>query len=222
MSGMYRGRREVVVAMALAVVALGGSAGACGGDDDGGSARPAGLEAAAAKAPPTVPSPPPPVRKASPKWSTDDWGDETYGNRDGTLVTADGGKIRGWGDWRARRYVTARFARMQYDFLTGDMASVCKYVGTSLSTLVTRLNVATSCEKTLRVYARQLERRGFEPRPLRFLWVRTYPGVAGIWVEGSRGERFRVPFLEIGSGGWKLDLRQLFPPEALAMPLQVQ
>lgn len=219
MSGMYRGKRAV--AMTLAVVALGGATGACG-DDDGGGEQPAGLEAAAAKAPPTVPSPPPSTRKASPKWSTEDWGDETFDNREGMLVTADGGKIRGWGDRRVRRYVAARFARMQYDFMTGDMASVCKYVGTSLSTLVTGLPVGAPCEKILRVYAGQLEKRGFKPRPLRFLWVRTYPGVAGIWVENSRGRRLRVPFMEMGNGDWKLHLRVLFPSETLAMPLQVR
>jgi hypothetical protein len=219
MCRFIRGRG--VFAMTLVVVALGGATSGCGGDDDGNDdGRAIGLEAAAAKTPPAVPAPPPPIRKASPKWSTADWGDGMRANSAGMLVKPDGGEIRGWGDRRVRRYVTALFARMQYDFLTGDMAAVCKHVDPSLSSIP--FSGDRPCRPMLRTYARQLERQKFEPSFLRFLWVRTYPGVAGIWVEDRRGERFRVPFGQQDNGAWGLELRELAPTEALAMPLQVK
>ena len=211
-----RGRR--VFAMTLVVVALGGATSGCG-DDGNEDGQAADLAAAAPKTPPAVPSPPPPIRKASPEWSTEDWGEGLRANAKGVLIKPDGGEVRGWGDRRVRRHVTALFARIQYYFLKGDMASVCEHIDPRLSDIPFSGN--RPCKEMLRRYARKLERRRFEPSPLRFLWVRTYPGVAGIWVEDKRGNRFRVPFGQTGRSGWRLQLRELAPTEAIAMPLRL-
>lgn len=200
----------------MAAVALAMGATGCGDDSD----EPARLASAAPQAPPAVPPAPPPRSKASPRWARKGWGDGLYANARGVLVKPDGGEVRGWGDRRVRRHVTALFARMQYDFLTGDMASVCRHVDSLPTTLATDLPGYASCDRTLRAYARKLERQEFKPTPLRFLWVRTYPGVAGIWVEDRRGKRFRVPFVQQGNSGWRVELEDLFPLEALAMPLR--
>lgn len=224
MQTVVRGKRAMGT-MLVVIALLATSAGACGDDDTGADAgggadeNSARLNSAAPKVRPVVPPAPPSRRKASPRWSTDDWGDSMYANAEGVLVKPDGGEIRGWGDRRVRRYVTALFARMQYDFLTGDMASVCKHADSALSTLVTGAPDGASCETTLDRFAQKLEKRGFKATPLRFLWVRTYPGVAGIWVENRSGERFRVPFVQEGDDGWLLQLDEVLP-EAIAMPLR--
>lgn len=201
---------------ALAVLALAASAlAAC--DDE--SSATDGL-AAAAQAPPPLP-PRPPQRDADMRWPRDDWGKaDLSADRRGVLVKPSGGEVRGWGDFAVRRHVTALFAHMQYDFMTGNTQAVCRNLdgrALPLSTLPAKAD--TPCRVELDANRRQLQRNGFKPTPLRFLWVREYPGVAGIWVESRTGERFRVPFVRDGEGPWKLQLSDLRPPEAIAMPI---
>jgi hypothetical protein len=215
-----RGALPVVVA---ATIAIGAVVGACGeGDEKAGGFAPAAGE----KPPPLLPPPPPPGRAAAARWSTEHIenpdGTDLYPNSAGTLVKKNGTEIRGWGEARLRRYLAALFARMQYDFRTGDMASVCKHIDPTLLTGFPQNGSIPNapCEKKLSEYARWLEEREFESRPLRLLWVRAYFGVAaGVWVEDFRGRRFRVPFIDKGNGEWRLEIGKLIPSNALGMHL---
>jgi hypothetical protein len=157
------------------------------------------------------------------EWSAKRSGIGLYPHPDGVLVKPDGTEIRAWGDPRVRRHVSALLARMQYDFARGKMAPVCKHVDPQLlsSVYLGGVEPGASCERKLDAYARELDREGFRPSPLRLLWVRAYPGIAGVWVEGGDGSRFRVPFVQRGNGRWLLELSELEPREALAMPLRV-
>lgn len=210
---------SIVVAVALLAVALP----ACGEEND--SEEPRAAAAAFAGAPPPLPPPQPPRRPVAAKWSSERLSrTPVYANAEGVLVRRDGSKVRGWGDRPVRRYVTALFARMQYDFLTGSMGSVCKHIDSRLLFGFPPNGGIDDapCESKMEAYAQQLEKDGFRSPPLRFLWVRTYPGVAGIWVEDPRGDRFRVPFVQEGNDRWLLQLGKLRRPETLAMPLRVK
>jgi hypothetical protein len=169
---------------------------------------------------------PEPRRVAEPRWSTSRWfGDgprvDVRANAKGVLVVPNGAPIRGWGDPRVRRYVALLFAWMQYEFVNGRMAAVCEHIDPSSDIPFDGITSDAPCPRQLHALTRRLERSGFKGRPLRFLWVRAYPGVAGIWVEDAKGLRRRVPFVQRGRGGWLLELRHL-QPEMLAMPLRWQ
>lgn len=205
----------------VAVLLLVGALVGCGSEDEGG--EPAVLGYPSAQAPPPIPGRPPKHSMLA-RWSNERFGrGPLYANANGVLVKRDGTEIRGWGDPRVRRYVTGLFARMQYDFLTGNMASLCKHVdvppGASVSPGGRPRN--GSCEDKLEAYAKELEEQDFKSSPLRFLWVRTYPRVAGVWVEHVSGKRFRVPFVQGDDGRWRLEIGDLSPRDALGMRLQV-
>jgi len=204
----------------VGIVLLATVVGACGGGADEANEEKgtAGANAASLEKPPPPPPMPPPSRTVARRWSKERSGIGLYPNADGVLVKPDGTEIRAWGDPRVRRYVTALFARMQFDFLEGNMAEVCRHVGRGFS--LGGASVDVPCDRKLKMYAQELKDQGFEPTPLRFLWVRTYPGITGIWVEDADGQRFRVPFSQKGKGGWLLDLQMLQPSEAIAMPLR--
>jgi hypothetical protein len=206
--------------MLVAIVLLASTVTACGDDADDGKA--AHAAARPAQAPPPLPPPPPSSRNVAARWSRERSGIGLYPNAAGMLVKPDGTRIRGWGNQRVRRYVTVLFARMQYDFLAGSMAPVCKHVVPLRSFLPVGATLNMSCAEKLKAYAHTLGKQGFRSSPLRLLWVRVYPGIAGIWVEDSRGKRFRVPFLEQGKRSWRLDLERLVPTGALGMPLRVR
>lgn len=219
MTKTIRGGASLLLLLALS---LAGGVAACG-DDDGGAEQSTKSGFASVEVPP-LPSLPPATRVEAPRWSRADWeakspGGDLYANGKGVLVMTDGTEIRGWGDLRVRRYVTALFARMQHAFLTGDTAAVCKHVDPRSVISIGGGPGDDSCATKLSSDRRRLEDSGFRSSPLEFLWVREYPGVAGIWVEDVSGTRFRVPFARSG-GGWQLELDELQPMEALAMPLR--
>lgn len=207
------------VCSAVLAVMLGACFPACGGSESAPQAR---LLEAAAEAPPPISAGVPWNRTEAPEWSRDDWGGEMFANRDGVLTKPDGAKVRGWGDRRVRQYVTALFERMQHDFMTGNYAAVCRHLDPERSSLIWLSNArAEGCAPRLGALARSLERRRFEPTRLRFLWVREYPAVAGIWVEDRYRSRYRIPFIHDPATGWLLQLDELQPIKALAMPLRV-
>jgi len=202
----------------VAVVAIAGAIAACG---DGGDDGALGASAPSAKPPPPLPAMPPPTRVVAPRWSEERSGIGLYPDARGVLTKPNGTEIRAWGDPRVRRYVAVLFARIQYDFLTGDMAAACGHIDPMSEFIPTGASPEAPCERKLRVYARELKDQGFRSPPLRFLWARTYPGITGLWVEDSSGRRFRVSFVQRGNGGWLLELGRLLPHEALAMPMRL-
>jgi hypothetical protein len=205
----------LLASMALLAGTVAGC-GDAGGAADGGDVRAAEM----AREPPRLPPPPTPTRVVAPRWSEERSGIGLYPNSAGILVKPDGTEIRGWGAPRVRRYVALLFAHMQYDFLKGRMASVCKHIDRRSNNYLAGWATEHGCEEQLKAYAKKLEHQGFKSTPLRLLWVRTYPGITGIWVEPASGRRFRIGFTQRDKGGWLLDFGDLERREALAMPLQ--
>ncbi|HWM09242.1 MAG TPA: hypothetical protein VNO82_07850 [Solirubrobacteraceae bacterium] len=218
--GVAGTRRAIVVATTLIALA----APACGDDNAGGSETGSNsLAPSTGEQPPQVPAPPPPPSPAAAaRWPVDEIESLSPDPKLGTLTKPDGTTVRGWGEPRLRRYLAAVFARIQYDFRAGEMAGACKHVDdTLLAGFPPGRDIShDSCARKLRTYAADLERRGFEPRPLRLLWVRAYPGFVGrIWVQDVRGQRFRIPFADKGDAGWRLELGKLERPDALGLRL---
>jgi len=215
--------KSAACATLVVVVLLVGVLTACGDADDGGDGDPAAVAAVLDRPPPRVPPTPPPRDEPAPRWSTDSWDEASaFPNADGVLALAGDREIRGWGDPRVRRYVTALFRRMQYDFLAGDVKAVCRHLNPLLPTFLSDLagRRDASCVAKMSAYAEKLDEQEFQSPPLRLLWVREYPRVAGVWVEDSRGKRIRIPFANEDGRGWRMQFAELKVPEALAMPLR--
>lgn len=191
MEGGWTITTGVICALALAV-------GACGGDG-------------ATDVPPS-----PVAERELPRWSA-----ERLKNRDGSpyapsvtgmLIGKDGTRIRNWGEPGVRRRVVANFAAIQDNFRAGDLRAACRYVYDA------SFGSVGWCPGELRRLAGTLHRRMGPPGNLRVLWVRAYPGVAGLWVESPRGQRLRIQFRPDG-GDWRLELGLLHEKETLAMRL---
>ena len=141
---------------------------------------------------------------------------------EGALRRSDGKVIRAWGDVGDNRRVVALLRRMQRDFRSRHMGAVCRHVDTHLlAQFEPRPSRRDSpCPAKLAAFADTLERRDEQPPQLTLLWVRSYGWEAGVWVEDSSGERFRVPFSDLDQTGWKLGLGGMPRPETLAGTLR--
>jgi hypothetical protein len=189
-----RGLRAAVC-MALIVVLLAG----CGSGADG-SSQPAGNARSEVKA------------------SADAGAVDRKVEEEGTLRGPGGKVVRGWGNVADNRRVVALLRRMQRDFRAGRMGAVCRHVDTHLLAQFEPgpARPDSPCPAKLMAFADALERRGEQPLRLTLLWVRSYDWEAGVWVEDSSGERFRVPFSDLDQMGWKLGLGGMSRPETLA------
>ncbi len=135
---------------------------------------------------------------------------------DGRLTTTDGKVIKAWGDPAEQRESVAAFKAMTTAFRDGRMEDACRHVSDfALGQFKPGgLPAEAPCPAKLRAFARVVERNGGPPT-VRILWVRSYSGVSGVWVENERGRRIRVPLNNPDGEGWKLELGVFPDPEIL-------
>lgn len=137
---------------------------------------------------------------------------------DGRLTTTDGKVITSWGDPAEQRKSIAAFKAMTSAFRDGRMEDACGYVSDFGLGQFKPGGVAAEapCPAKLRAFARVVERNGGPPT-VRILWVRSYSGISGVWVENDRGRRLRVPLSKLdGDDNWRIELGMFTHPEMLA------
>lgn len=137
---------------------------------------------------------------------------------DGRLTTTDGKVITSWGDPAEQRKSIAAFKAMTSAFRDGRMEDACGYVSAfGLGQFKPGgISADAPCPAKLRAFARIVERNGGGPT-VRILWVRSYSGISGVWVENDRGRRIRVALSKLdGDDNWRLELGVFPNPEILA------
>jgi hypothetical protein len=144
---------------------------------------------------------------------------------DGRLTTTTGEVITNFGSRRAGRQAVRGLVQLQRDFRSGRMTAACTRISDFMLSQFTPAGTKpdTPCPAKLEAYAGQLAERGTPAARLRLLWVRSYTGEAGIWVDDERGRRLRIPFSSsTGHGNWQLDLGSFEEPAVLAATLSTR
>lgn len=151
--------------------------------------------------------------KPSPAASTDP--------QDGRLTNTDGEVITDYGKPSERRDAVRMLNRIQKLFRAGHHAAACEHINDfMLSQFIppgTRAD--TPCPKKLAAYAAARQRHNAQPATLKVLWIRSYTGEAGIWVDDPQGRRLRIQMTSTGGKNWELDLGELHRPDILAAHL---